>query len=279
LLGHSSPEAGVDPVDIGWARKDGTILKLRLSGREVNSKDGRMNGYEIIAEDLTQQRELEDHLRLQAAKDPLTGLANYRHLVAVLDAEIKRSKRTGREFALLLLDLDQLKQVNDRFGHVTGSQALCRLADALCICCRDIDTAARFGGDEFAVVLPETGAESANLVARRVRGSFANDGREPKLSVSTGVAVYPKDGKTIDTLLPAADAAMYAMKRRSAQPQRGPLAKTEIANLTSESPLTAVGTMRKIVSGAVVGPRRVEGRAPRPHQTKSTRSGGTFPGP
>jgi diguanylate cyclase (GGDEF)-like protein len=178
-------------------RKDGTTLRVRLSGREVKGKQGKMDGYEIIAEDVTKQRELEDHLRQQAAKDPLTGLANYRHLVGVLDSEIKRSKRTGREFALLLLDLDQLKQINDRYGHVTGSQALCRLADVLCICCRDIDTPARFGGDEFALVLPEIGAESANLVAQRICDTFANDGRERKLSVSAGVAIYPRDADRI----------------------------------------------------------------------------------
>jgi diguanylate cyclase (GGDEF)-like protein len=107
-----------------------------------------------------------------------------------------------------------LKQINDRYGHVTGSQALCRLADALCICCRDIDTSARFGGDEFALVLPESGAESANLVAQRICESCANGGREPKLSVSVGFAIYPKDADGIDSLLSAADAAMYSMKGR-----------------------------------------------------------------
>jgi diguanylate cyclase (GGDEF)-like protein len=97
---------------------------------------------------------------------------------------------------------------------VTGSQALCRLADVLYICCRDIDTPARFGGDEFALVLPEIGAESANLVAQRICDTFAKDGREPKLSVSAGVAIYPRDADRIDTLLSAADVAMYAMKGR-----------------------------------------------------------------
>ena len=126
-----------------------------------------MDSYEIIVEDVTQQRKLEDHLRQQAAKDPLTGLANYRHLVETVDTEIQRSERTAREFALLFLDLDGLKQINDRFGHLVGSQALCRLADVLSICSRKVDTAARFGGDEFALVLPETGQVPANLIAGR----------------------------------------------------------------------------------------------------------------
>jgi diguanylate cyclase (GGDEF)-like protein/PAS domain S-box-containing protein len=214
LLGQSPEKDSHVPLEIEWKRKDGTPLKVRLSGREVHTVDGGSEGYEIIVEDVTQQRKLEDHLRQQATKDALTGLANYRQLVDVLDAEIKRSERTGREFALLLFDLDGLKQINDRYGHMTGSRALCRLADVLCIGCRDLDTAARFGGDEFALVLPETGGEAANLVAQRVRENFANDGRKPKLSVSVGVALYPRDGVKLDTLLSAADVALYAMKGR-----------------------------------------------------------------
>jgi diguanylate cyclase (GGDEF)-like protein/PAS domain S-box-containing protein len=214
LLGHSVEQDSVDPLETEWKRKDGTALKVRLSGREVTN-EGEMESYEIIVEDITQQRKLEDHLRQQAAKDPLTGLANYRHLVETVNTEIKRSERTAREFALLFLDLDRLKQINDRFGHLVGSQALCRLADVLCICSRNMDTSARFGGDEFALVLPETGRASANLVARRICDSLANDGREPKLTVSIGVAIYPKDGETIDTLLGAADAALYRMKAKA----------------------------------------------------------------
>jgi diguanylate cyclase (GGDEF)-like protein/PAS domain S-box-containing protein len=214
LLGQSVEQDSVDPLEIEWKRKDGTALKVRLSGREV-SNEGETESYEIIVEDVTQQRKLEDHLRQQAAKDPLTGLANYRHLVETVDAEIKRSERTTREFALLFLDLDGLKQINDRFGHLFGSQALCRLADVLCICSRNMDTPARFGGDEFALVLPETGQVPANLVAGRICDSLANDGREPKLSVSIGVAIYPKDGETIDALLGAADAALYLMKAKA----------------------------------------------------------------
>jgi len=214
LLGHSGEQDGGDPLEIEWKRKDGATLRVRLSGREV-SNEGGMDSYEIIVEDITEQRKLEDHLRQEAAKDSLTGLANYRHLVETVDTEIKRSERTAREFALLFLDLDGLKQINDRFGHLVGSQALCRLADVLCICSRNMDTPARFGGDEFALVLPETGQVAANLVAQRICESLASDGKEPRLSVSIGVAIYPKDGEKVDFLLSAADAALYSMKVRT----------------------------------------------------------------
>src|SRR5438445_13436167 len=112
---------------------------------------------------------------------------------------------------MLVFELDGLKQINDRYGHLRGSHAICRVADVLSFC-RDIDTAARYGGDEFAVVLPETGVEAANQVARRICDSIANDGMGPLLSVSIGVAVYPHDGERIETLLRAADVAIYPMK-------------------------------------------------------------------
>ena len=214
LLGDSAEQNSAGPLEIEWKRKNGSILKVRLSGREVNN-EGEAGSYEIIVEDITQQRKLEVHLRQLAAKDPLTGLANYRHLVETVNNEIKRSERTARAFALLFLDLDGLKLINDHFGHIAGSQALCRLADVLSLCSRKIDTPARFGGDEFALVLPETGQVPANLVALRICHSFANDGREPKLSVSVGVAMYPKDGETVDSLLGAADEALYEMKTRA----------------------------------------------------------------
>jgi len=213
LLGQPDLQGAVDPIEIEWKRKDHTTMKVRLTGQEILGEQGRLDAYEVITEDVTKQRQLEDHLRQQAARDPLTGLTNYRHLAEVLDMEIKRSERTGREFALLLFDLDGLKQINDRYGHLTGSHAICRVADVLSFC-RDIDTAARYGGDEFAVVLPETGVEAANNVAQRISETIANDGQGPVLSVSIGVAVYPHDGERIEALLHAADVAMYAMKAK-----------------------------------------------------------------
>jgi diguanylate cyclase (GGDEF)-like protein/PAS domain S-box-containing protein len=213
LLGKSQ-DAAADPVEAEWTRKDGSNIKVRLSAQEVLSEHGQMYAYEVIVEDVTKQRELEDHLRRLAASDPLTGLANYRHLIDALDMEIRRSNRTAREFSLLLFDMDGLKQLNDSFGHMTGSQALCRMADALTLFCRDIDTAARFGGDEFALLLPETGREAAHSVARRISSSIAEDSNGPRISVSVGVGVYPLDGDNVESLVSAADAGMYVMKRQ-----------------------------------------------------------------
>jgi diguanylate cyclase (GGDEF)-like protein/PAS domain S-box-containing protein len=226
-LGHGAPLAGcspesvrIEPVEIEWKRKTGTTLKARLSGRGVFDEHGDFDGYEIIAVDITEQRALEEQLRHQAFSDSLTGLANHRRLFDVLQGEICRTKRTEREFSLLLLDLDGLKEINDRFGHLAGNRALCRLAQILADCCRSVDTAARQGGDEFALVLPETGVAAATLVARRICDLLAKDAEEPALSVSIGVASYPKDADSIGTLLYAADRALYAMKDQRSRAAR-----------------------------------------------------------
>ena len=217
-LGTRSPEKKqMEPVEQEWKRKDGTTLKVRLSGRGIDDDYGNFAGHEIIAVDVTEQRTLEDQLRLQASTDSLTGLANHRRLFEVLHAEICRSQRTGREFSLVLLDLDGLKKTNDQFGHLTGDRALCRLGQILRDCCRGIDTAARHGGDEFALVLPETSMAAATSVAHRICDLLAKDKEEPMLSVSAGVASYPKDADTIGTLLYAADRALYGMKEKRAK--------------------------------------------------------------
>jgi len=163
-------------------------------------------------------------VRTLAISDSLTGLANYRHLVDILQSELERSGRTNRPFSVLLMDLDGLKKINDRHGHVIGSRALCRVATILRLNCRSIDTAARYGGDEFALVLPETNVTAAEQVADRIRHCLVEDEEVPHLTISVGVATFPKCGVTVQQLLECADRALYAMKEQS---KRGRVEKRE----------------------------------------------------
>ncbi len=155
-----------------------------------------------------------EQVRQLAVSDPLTGLANYRRLLDVLENETERTERTGRPFSVLLLDLDELKKINDSYGHLVGSRAICRLADILRIHCRAVDTAARYGGDEFALVLPESQEDEAHRVANRIREVLANDTEHPPLSASIGISTYRGDGERIEKLLSEADQDLYAEKAK-----------------------------------------------------------------
>jgi diguanylate cyclase (GGDEF)-like protein len=164
---------------------------------------------------LLDNAQLLEKVREMADSDPLTGLANFRRLVDVVDSEIQRSARSGRSFALLLFDLNGLKKINDKYGHLVGSRAICRFANALRVHSRAIDTCARYGGDEFVLVLPETGAEAALEVILRITERVAQDDEKPPISAGVGVAIYPQDGETIDALMAAADQGLYRVKRRT----------------------------------------------------------------
>ncbi len=167
----------------------------------------------VLGGALLDNARLYERVESLAVSDPLTGLANYRRFISVLHAEIERAARTGRSFSIVLLDLDGLKKINDRYGHLVGSQALRRLADVLRLHCRAMDTAARFGGDEFALILPETNAVAAVQVAARVRERLVRDGQQPPISASAGIAVFPDHGHTLEALIEAADRGLYQMKR------------------------------------------------------------------
>src|SRR4029077_1718848 len=148
-----------------------------------------------------QHRETEELSRRRAVRDERTGLANYRFLVSSLEGEVRRAERMGRVFAAVLLDLDGLKQINDRFGHLAGNRALCRVGECLRAVCRVTDTAARFGGDEFALILAADSETGARQLAHRIVARLAGDEEAPRLSISIGVAIYPRDGATAERLL------------------------------------------------------------------------------
>ena len=156
-----------------------------------------------------------EHVRRLAASDPLTGLANYRRLIDALGSEIERTKRTGRPFSLALFDLDGLKRINDEYGHAVGSRAICRVADALRLNCRAIDTAGRYGGDEFALILPETEKDAGREVASRICKSVGNQEELPRITASVGIAVYPQEGDSPLAVLASADRALYQEKGRT----------------------------------------------------------------
>ena len=198
--------AGVGPFSVYSNNESLVLLQVWTGITAVTSL--------VLTAVVAVQRDIQGTWRELAVTDPLTGLANHRQLVNALEAEIKRSRRTAQPLAVVLLDLDGLKQINDRYGHLAGSLAIRRVAEALLGSCRATDTAARFGGDEFALVLPETGEAAAWHVARGVVDRLATDAEKPNLSISVGVAVYPGHGETVEALLNAADVALYETKER-----------------------------------------------------------------
>jgi diguanylate cyclase (GGDEF)-like protein len=165
-----------------------------------------------------QRRSRLEAIRLSTV-DSLTGLFNRSYFFAALEREIQRSARSGRGFCLLMMDLDGLKAVNDRFGHFHGDRALRTVGDTIRARVRRIDTAARYGGDEFVAVLPETEPSGAFVLAEKIRLGVGEralkvDGLDVRTTLSIGVVVYPRDGRTVDELMIAADTTMYRSKRQ-----------------------------------------------------------------
>jgi len=179
----------------------------------LRSATGEIVGCIGAGVDVTERKRSEEQIRYQATHDALTGLANYRALVNTLEQETRRAERIQHSFAVLLLDLDELKRINDRFGHLAGNRALKRLAGVIEEHCRVTDVAARYGGDEFAVVLIDADPGMARQIADRVVRALHKQGEKPTLSVSIGISVYPDDGRSAPELLEAADQHLYKRKK------------------------------------------------------------------
>lgn len=186
----------------------------RITERQVRLVETIANRIVFPIERLLVQEKLER----EASLDPLTGLLNYRRLEQALTAEVKRSERYRHPLSVIMLDLDQLAQYNDRHGHTRGNRLLVAAAQIIRTNVREVDTVARYGGDEFCVICPETTREDAFVLAERLCRQFlaapflqTDDG--PELTVSGGVATYPDDARTPADLLAAADAAVTAVKQ------------------------------------------------------------------
>ena len=166
----------------------------------------------------SEQRRARDAAIRLSTVDPLTGLFNRTFFFAAVDREIARSARSNRGFCVLMMDLDELKTINDHHGHYFGDQVLSGVGEVIRSGVRKIDTAARYGGDEFVVLLPETDPTGAYVLAEKVRIGVTEldipvSGVPLEASISVGVVSYPDDGRTSDELLISADQAMYASKR------------------------------------------------------------------
>jgi len=157
-------------------------------------------------------------LQEEARTDPKTELANMKHWNQVAQVEVERARRFERPLSVALADLDLLREINNRHGHLLGDQMIRRVADAIRAALREYDLPARFGGDEFAVLMPETTLSEARTVAERIRQGVEaielrlSDGTPVKASVSIGVALFPSHGRNASDLLAAADRAVYQAK-------------------------------------------------------------------
>ncbi len=200
-------------------RKDGRPFWNQLSISPVKDSGQKVTHFLSILRDVTGRKQMEDELKRLATHDALTDLFNRGEIERVAALEIGRSKRYKHQAAILMIDIDHFKHINDTWGHPTGDLVLQRFAHVLRATIRADDLAGRYGGEEFLVVMPETGPEQALHMAERLRHKISSASLSTgvadrvDLSVSIGVAVYPRDGATRDHLIGRADQALYAAKQ------------------------------------------------------------------
>ncbi|WP_156782011.1 GGDEF domain-containing protein [Acidihalobacter aeolianus] len=216
IVGRLRSVGVVDGIDIHLRTIKGKPVEAILTA--VRTEYDGETVYFVALVDISERKRIERELQRLASTDTLTGLHNRRSFFALAETEIKRAKRKNGPLSLLLLDVDNFKNINDRFGHSVGDAALGAIVDAVTQCLRDYDIAARIGGEEFAVLLPDVPQTGAMEVAERVREAieharFTTPAGPFSLTVSIGVAPVSTDAATIDRALSLADDALYVAKR------------------------------------------------------------------
>jgi diguanylate cyclase (GGDEF)-like protein len=211
-----------NPVD-GWVATVGTLL---VTGVFVALVRDRLAG--LIA-----------NLTDAARRDPLTELFNRRGFEELFDIELERARRTGAPLSVVVGDLDRFKRINDEFGHAAGDEALRRIGHAIQHAKRSFDSAARVGGEEFALLAPDSDEHGAYMLAERIRSfveqSFSDPGGVP-LTISFGIATYPLHGQSAEALLRAGDQALYAAKRLGRN--RTVISSAEVPGILARAPRT-----------------------------------------
>lgn len=201
-------------------RKSGEVSPEWLAISSIRDPQGNILMFTAMFRDLSERYRYEQQIKHQALHDPLTGLPNRRYFHEKLSTAIKAANRQGKSFALIYLDLDGFKQVNDSQGHEAGDQVLRVTAERLLHCVGEHGDCFRMGGDEFAVLL-QTEQEDAMVLAQNIAGVILNDVRQPigiaeqtaTVGTSIGIAMFPQDGQDEETILTTADHRMYAAKR------------------------------------------------------------------
>ncbi|MEN6587152.1 MAG: EAL domain-containing protein [Sulfuricella sp.] len=202
-----------------WHRcKDGKSYPCLVSMVRVQDENGNTLHYIGFFKDLTESLAAKQKIEELAYNDTLTGLPNRLMLAERMELALGYAKREGSSFAVLFLDLDHFKQINDSLGHMFGDRVLIEVAERLKNCLRQVDMASRLGGDEFVLLLTQTDARGAETTARRVLEDLAKpftlDDINFTVTCSIGIALYPDDGVTIDDLIKNSDSAMYHVKER-----------------------------------------------------------------
>ena len=218
-------QAGFWKGEIVNRRKSGELFVIETTICAVRDSANAIRRYTAIMRDITERKNNEERLCFLAQHDFLTGLANRSLLNDRIDVAILRSRRSGWKLAVILLDLNRFKAVNDRYGHAIGDVLLKEAANRLLGTIRQTDTVCRLGGDEFVVVLPDLhGRTDAEKVCRKITEEIARpfdlNGIHVEVGVSIGIAIGPDDGDDRETLLQMADQAMYREKQQLGEPRR-----------------------------------------------------------